>query len=128
MITVAAAVVPITAVSAASPPATAVGAASPPATAQQEAGMTPGLPLADPVSLNMATPRTLRLRLVAEPKQFDISGKKVWGESYDGDYAGPTLHFVPGEHVDLTLVNKLPTATDLHFPRRCTSFPASTST
>jgi FtsP/CotA-like multicopper oxidase with cupredoxin domain len=55
------------------------------------------------------------LRLVAEPKLFDISGKKVRGESYNGDYVGPTMHFYPGEHVDLTLVNKLPTATDLHF-------------
>ncbi len=72
--------------------------------------MTPGLPLAQPTGLT-----TERLRLVAEPKLFDISGKKVWGESYNGDYVGPTLHFYPGEHVDLTLVNKLPTATDLHF-------------
>jgi FtsP/CotA-like multicopper oxidase with cupredoxin domain len=95
--------------------AAAASAAPPPTTAQQEAGMTPGLPLTQPASLNTSTPGTLRLRLVAEPKQFDIGGKKVWGESYNGDYVGPTMHFVPGEHVDLTLVNRLPTATDLHF-------------
>lgn len=95
-------------------PAAAAAAASPPATAQ-DAGMTPGLPLADPVNLNTVTPGTLRLRLVAEPRQFDISGKKVRGESYDGDYVGPTMRLLPGEHVDLTLVNKLPTATGLHF-------------
>jgi suppressor of ftsI len=88
---------------------------SPPSTAQQDAGMVPGLPLADPVNLSMASTGTLRLRLVAEPKLFDISGKKVWGESYNGDYVGPTMHFLPGEHVDLTLVNQLSTATNLHF-------------
>jgi FtsP/CotA-like multicopper oxidase with cupredoxin domain len=96
-------------------PAAAVSMAPPPTTAQQEAGMTPGLPLAEPATLNTATPRTLRLRLLAEPKQFDISGKTVWGESYNGRYVGPTLHLVPGEHLELTLVNKLATATDLHF-------------
>jgi len=91
--------------------------APPPAltTAQQETGMTPGLPLSQPVNLNTATPRILDLRLVAEPKLFDISGKKVRGYSYDGDYVGPTMHFVPGETVNLMLVNKLPTWTNLHF-------------
>jgi FtsP/CotA-like multicopper oxidase with cupredoxin domain len=89
--------------------------APPPATAQQEAGMLPGQTLAEPAALNAATPPTLRLRLVAEPEQFDISGKKVWGESYNGQYVGPTLHLVPGEHVELTLVNRLATATNLHF-------------
>lgn len=94
------------------PPA---AAPPPPTTAQQEAGMTPGLPLVEPPNLNIATPPTLDLRLVAERKRFDISGKKVWGESYDGDYVGPTMHFVPGETVNLTLVNKLSTWTNLHF-------------
>jgi FtsP/CotA-like multicopper oxidase with cupredoxin domain len=96
-------------------PAAAVSMAPPPTTAQQEAGMTPGLPLAEPAALNATTPRTLRLRLVAEPMRFDISGKMVWGESYNGHYVGPTLHLVPGEHVELTLVNRLTTPTDLHF-------------
>jgi FtsP/CotA-like multicopper oxidase with cupredoxin domain len=95
--------------------AVAVSMAPPPTTAQQEAGMTPGLPLRAPTALNTATPRTLRLRLVAEPKRFDISGKRVWGESYNGHYVGPTMHLVPGEHVKLTLVNRLTTPTNLHF-------------
>jgi FtsP/CotA-like multicopper oxidase with cupredoxin domain len=77
--------------------------------------MVPDLPLQDPVDLNTATPRVLHLRLVAERTLFDISGKKVWGESYNGDFIGPTLHFVPNEHVDLTLVNDLSGATDLHY-------------
>jgi len=53
----------------------------PPTTAQQEAGMTPELPLADPAALNATTPRTQRVRLLAEPKRFDISGKMVGGEA-----------------------------------------------
>lgn len=40
---------------------------------------------------------------------------KVWGESYNGSFVGPTLHFAPGEHVSLTLTNKLSTTTNLHF-------------
>jgi suppressor of ftsI len=97
------------------PRAAAVTVAPPPTTAQQEAGMTPELPLADPAALNATTPRTLRVRLLAEPERFDISGKMVWGESYNGHYVGPTLHLVPGEHVELTLVNRLTTPTNLHF-------------
>ena len=111
-IALAAAIVPTLA------PAAAMSMAPPPTTAQQEAGMTPELPLAEPTALNATTQRTLRtlrLRLVAEPKRFDISGKKVWGESYNGHFVGPTLHLVPGEHVELTLVNRLSTATSLHF-------------
>jgi FtsP/CotA-like multicopper oxidase with cupredoxin domain len=96
-----------------------VGAAAkpppPPTTAQQESGMVTGRPLVTPPNLNTATPRQLHLRLVAEPTRFDIGGKRVWGESYDGDFAGPTMHFVPGETVTLTLVNRLATATNLHF-------------
>jgi suppressor of ftsI len=95
--------------------AASAAAARPPSTSQQEAGMRSGQPLTDPANLNVATPATLKLRLVAEPKEFDIGGKKVRGESYDGDYVGPTMHFVPNEHVVLTLVNKLATATNLHF-------------
>jgi len=77
--------------------------------------MTSGLPLAAPTNLNTATPLTVKLRLVAERTRFDIGGKKVWGDSYNGHDIGPTLHFVPGEHVTLTLVNHLATATNLHF-------------
>lgn len=97
------------------PAGAATAEAAPPSTAVQEAGISPGLPLANPINLNAATPPSLNLRLVAEPKRFDIGGKLVWGESYNGDLVGPTMHFVPGETVNLTLVNKLPTATNLHF-------------
>jgi FtsP/CotA-like multicopper oxidase with cupredoxin domain len=95
--------------------AVAATAPTPPTTARQEAGMTAGLPLQTPPYLNTATLPVMRLRLVAEPTVFDISGKTVRGESYDGDYVGPTMHFVPGEQVYITLVNKLSTPTNLHF-------------
>ena len=58
---------------------------------------------------------TVTVHLVAKPTLFHLAGKKVWGESYNGSFAGPTLHFTPGEHVSLTLTNKLSTATNLHF-------------
>ena len=90
-------------------------ALAPPTTGQQEAGMAKGKALVDPPNINTTTPAHADVRLVAEPKRFDIGGKRVWGESYDGDFVGPTLHFVPGETVNLTLVNNLPTPTNLHF-------------
>jgi len=90
-------------------------ASAPPSTQQQEKGMHAGLPLAEPTNLNLQTPPVLRLRLVAHRTLFDISGKKVWGKSYNGKFVGPTLHFLPGERVELTLVNQLSTPTNLHF-------------
>lgn len=77
--------------------------------------MVRGLPFKDPPNLNTASPSNLNIRLVVAATQFDLNGKKVSGYSYNGSYTGPTLHFQPGEHVTLTLVNKLPTATNLHF-------------
>jgi FtsP/CotA-like multicopper oxidase with cupredoxin domain len=89
--------------------------AAPPSSAAQARGMVSGLPFHDPRNLNTATPSHLKLRLVAARTRFDLDGKEVWGDSYDGSYIGPTLHLQAGEHVTLTLVNKLPTATNLHF-------------
>ena len=77
--------------------------------------MTPGLPFADPPDLNTATPPNQTVHLTAEPTRFDLAGKKVWGESYNASFAGPTLHVVPGQQVAVTLANKLSTATNLHF-------------
>ena len=92
-----------------------ISSSTPLTTAEQEQGMVTGLPFKDPPNLNTASPSNLNIRLVAEPTQFDLNGKKVSGDSFDGSYTGPTLHFQPGEHVTLTLVNKLLTATNLHF-------------
>ncbi|MEJ0014355.1 MAG: multicopper oxidase domain-containing protein [Actinomycetota bacterium] len=86
-----------------------------PTTVQQELGMTAGLPYRDPINLNTNTPKNLTINLVAKRTIFNIAGKKVWGESYDGQYIGPTMHFLPGENVTLHFVNDLATATNLHF-------------
>jgi len=87
----------------------------PPSTARQEQGMAAGLPFEDPPDLNTATPANLDLHLTAAPTRFDLGGKRVRGDSYDASFVGPTMHFVPGEHVTLTLENKLATPTNLHF-------------
>ena len=89
--------------------------AAPPSSAAQARGMVSGLPFRDPRNLNATTPRHLKLRLIAAATRFDLGGKEIWGDSYDGSYIGPTMHVQPGERVALTLVNKLPTATNLHF-------------
>jgi FtsP/CotA-like multicopper oxidase with cupredoxin domain len=94
---------------------TSPSSSAPPSTAEQEQGMAAGLPFEDPLDLNTSTPTHLQVHLTAEPTRFDIGGKSAWGDSYDGSYVGPTMHFAPGEHVTLTLDNKLATATNLHF-------------
>ena len=90
-------------------------AAAPASSVEQARGMVSGLPFRDPRNLNTGTPSHLKLRLVAAATRFDLDGKRIWGDSYDGSYIGPTMHFRPGERVTLTFVNKLPTATNLHF-------------
>jgi len=37
------------------------------------------------------------------------------GDSYNGSFVGPTMHFAPGEHVTLKLVNRLPVMSNLNF-------------
>jgi FtsP/CotA-like multicopper oxidase with cupredoxin domain len=92
--------------------ATSSGAShgGPPTTAQMEQGMRSGLPLADPPVL-----RGSHLRLTAEVSRFSVAGRMVWGESYDGRYVAPTLQLYPGENLRLTLTNRLPVMTNLHF-------------
>lgn len=45
-----------------------------------------------------------------------VNGKPVQGMmTVNGMYPGPTLKMQPGDHVEITLVNKLPLPTNLHF-------------
>jgi FtsP/CotA-like multicopper oxidase with cupredoxin domain len=81
----------------------------------QEKGFKTGLPLIDPPNLNTLTPPNLSLQLIAGNSNQIISGKKVFDETYNNSYIGPTMHFAPGEKVSLTLVNNLKTPTNLHF-------------
>jgi hypothetical protein len=78
------AMVATTAISMTTSVAPASAASGPPSTKLQESSRTSGQPLVEPTNLNTDTPPVLRLRLVAQVKQFDIGGKKVRGESYNG--------------------------------------------
>jgi FtsP/CotA-like multicopper oxidase with cupredoxin domain len=78
-------------------------------TAQMVRGMHAGLPFADPPNLASGA------KLTAAVTRFDLSGREVWGESYNGSFVGPTLRFRPGEQVTLKLVNRLPVLTNIHF-------------
>jgi FtsP/CotA-like multicopper oxidase with cupredoxin domain len=84
-------------------------------TEAQEAGMTAGLPLVDPIDLGSVSTPAVTITLDATGTRFDLAGRKVWGKAYNGSYIGPTLHFAPGRQVVLRLVDRLPVATNLHF-------------
>lgn len=87
---------------------------STPSTAQQEQGMTPGAPLADPVVAE-AGPDGTDINLDADKVRFTVSGKEVWGQAYNGELLAPTLRLQPGRGASITLHNRLPVATNLHF-------------
>ncbi|MFD8393970.1 multicopper oxidase family protein [Streptomyces sp. NPDC059680] len=84
-------------------------------TAQQQAGMSSGRPFADPPVLDPLTSPNMTITLNAHDTRFEVAGKQVWGQSYNGAFIAPTLHLVPGEHATITLVNNLSVATNLHF-------------
>ncbi|MFF9819287.1 multicopper oxidase family protein [Streptomyces sp. NPDC014006] len=95
---------------------TAASTTEPPlSTAQQQAGMTSGQPFADPPVLDTATSPNMTITLNAHDTRFEVAGKQVWGQSYNGSFIAPTLHLVPGERATITLVNNLSVATNLHF-------------
>lgn len=83
--------------------------------AEQAAGMTAGAPLADPAEADTAANPQLTITLDAAATKFDLAGRQVWGQTYNGSYLAPTLHLVPGKEAVITLVNHLPVATNLHF-------------
>jgi FtsP/CotA-like multicopper oxidase with cupredoxin domain len=88
---------------------------STPTIAAQEAGMAAGHHFQDPPDANSATGPNLTVTLTAADTRFDLSGKRVWGQSYNGDYVAPTLHMTPGQTATIVLVNHLSVATNLHF-------------
>jgi FtsP/CotA-like multicopper oxidase with cupredoxin domain len=77
--------------------------------------MTSGRPFADPPDANTVAGSRLQITLDAAQTRFDLSGRTILGESYNGSFVAPTLHFAPGEHIMITLINHLPVATNLHF-------------
>jgi FtsP/CotA-like multicopper oxidase with cupredoxin domain len=88
-------------------------ASTPPSTTAQEKGMTSGAPLRDPA--DAVTGKNLTITLDAATTRFDLSGRQVSGESYNGQFVAPTLHLTPGSTVTIQLVNHLAVATNLHF-------------
>lgn len=87
----------------------------PPSTAAQERGMTAGAPFRDPQDADTVTDPHLTITLEAARTRFDLSGRSVWGRSYNGDFVAPTIHLAPGSRVTIRLVNHLSVATNLHF-------------
>jgi len=81
----------------------------------QEKGMVAGLPFMDPIDLNTQTPSHLKISLTAQDSNFSISGKKIHGTGYNGQFVGPTIRLIPGEQVDLQFTNKSRSLSNLHF-------------
>jgi FtsP/CotA-like multicopper oxidase with cupredoxin domain len=82
-------------------------------TGEQEQGMTADQPLADPATADAR--QGLTVTLTPARTRFQLGGKQVYGESYDGRFTAPTLRVLPGSTVTVRLVNHLPVATSLHF-------------
>ena len=101
-------------------------ASGPLATSLQEKGMVAGRPFADPPDADTAPSSHLTVTLDAAATRFDLGGRQVAGESYNGTFVAPTLHLAPGSDATITLVNHLAVATNLHFHGLHVS-PADTS-
>ncbi|WP_236652077.1 multicopper oxidase family protein [Streptacidiphilus neutrinimicus] len=95
--------------------ALASSAPKPPSTADQEKGMVAGRPFRDPADADTSATRRITITLDAHRTRFDLAGRKVWGESYDGRFVAPTIRVAPGSAVTIRLVNHLTVATNLHF-------------
>ena len=81
----------------------------------QERGMAAGLPFMDPIDLNTDTPSHLKISLTARDSDFSISGKRISGTGYNGQFIGPTIRLIPGEQVDLHFLNRSRSLSNLHF-------------
>ena len=56
----------------------------------------------------------LQVKIVVERRQVDLAGHRLWALTYNGFYMPPTLRFRPGDRMDLTMVNRLGSVTNLH--------------
>jgi FtsP/CotA-like multicopper oxidase with cupredoxin domain len=81
----------------------------------QEKGMKAGQPLADPPDADTTSIPHLTVTLDAAATRFDVGGRPIAGDAYDGSFVAPTLRLAPGSDVTITLVNHLAVATNLHF-------------
>ncbi|QMW21588.1 multicopper oxidase family protein [Sandaracinobacteroides saxicola] len=86
------------------------GLASLPAAALAEVGA----PLRTPVTYS-SKDGVLAVTLIAAETPVAIGERIIDGATYNGDYGGPILRLKPGDVLELTLVNRLPQATNMHF-------------
>jgi FtsP/CotA-like multicopper oxidase with cupredoxin domain len=77
--------------------------------------MVSGQPFSDPPDADTAGGTHLTITLNAHDTRFDLAGRQVWGQSYNGSFVAPTIHLMPGEDASITLINHLQFATNLHF-------------
>ena len=61
-----------------------------------------------------STGGTLRVRLEAAPARVPLAGREASTLSYNGGVPGPTLHLLPGDRLQIELVNRLTEPTNLH--------------
>lgn len=95
--------------------ALASSAPKPPSTADQEKGMVAGRPFRDPADADSSAAQRITITLDAHRTRFDLSGRRVWGQSYNGSFVAPTIRVAPGSTLTVRLVNRLKVATNLHF-------------
>jgi FtsP/CotA-like multicopper oxidase with cupredoxin domain len=57
----------------------------------------------------------LRATLTAEELQIDVAGERVRARVFNGAFVGSTLRLRPGDRLELDLINRLTTPTNLHF-------------
>lgn len=75
--------------------------------------MRAGLPFTDPPNVTVGADGVINL--TAKVTRFDLSGRLVWGDSYNGSFVGPTIHLTPGTTTTIAFHNQLPVVSNLHF-------------
>lgn len=56
----------------------------------------------------------LKVQLVAEEKLIKYANSTRWAMTYNGVFPAPTLRLIPGDTLEVTLINKLSEPTNLH--------------
>ena len=74
----------------------------------------PGEPLLTPTE-HRSQDGELKVTLEAKESPVRIGPYEIQGATYDGVYGGPVLRVKPGDTLHVTLINRLPQATNIHF-------------
>jgi len=73
----------------------------------------PGSVFAEPPVLRSRN-GVLRVELDAAQRELELAGRRATVLSYNGGVPGPTLRLRPGDHLQVTVVNRLTAPTNLH--------------